>query len=175
MSCQYPRSPGEKRVGSEKGLFAELLSGVRAIVHGQGRRDDKLTAICQLLRDGVAHYDWAGFYLVGASKRELLLGPYAGKPTRHVKIAFGQGICGQAAKRQETFVVPDVSGQSNYLSCSPQVKAEIVVPIFRDTELVGELDIDSHSLGAFTEQDKAFLEDVCEEVRGLFRDRTNGD
>jgi len=155
-------------VEDEKRLFARLLSGVKAIVDGQGRRDDKLTAICQLLRDGVAHYDWVGFYLVGESKQDLLLGPYAGKPTRHVKIPFGQGICGQAAEREETFVVPDVSGQTNYLSCSPEVKAEIVVPIFRDGQLVGELDIDSHRLGAFTGEDKAFLEDVCEGVAGLF-------
>jgi L-methionine (R)-S-oxide reductase len=155
-------------VGDEKGPFAQLLSGVKTIVDGQGRRDDKLMAICQFLQDGVAHYDWVGFYLVGGGKQDLPLGPYVGETTQHVKIPFGRGICGQAAERGETFVVPDVSAQTNYLSCSPRVKSEIVVPIFKDGEMLGQLDIDSHRLNAFTGEDKAFLEDVCEGVAGLF-------
>jgi GAF domain-containing protein len=98
-----------------------------------------------------------------------MLGPYLGAPTEHVKIAFGQGICGQAAERKETFVVQDVSKETNYLSCSIKVKAEIVVPIFKDEKIVGELDIDSHTANPFTEEDKTYLEKICEELKKIFK------
>lgn len=147
-----------------------LLRGrVGDIVDGPFDRDEKLKAICGLLRDGVPYYDWVGFYFVDESKRALVLGPFAGEPTEHVRIPFGRGICGQAAKRKETFVVQDVSKETNYLSCSPSVQSEIVLPIFRGGEVVGELDIDSHALSPFTQEDRAFLEDVCQMVSELFQ------
>jgi GAF domain-containing protein len=105
---------------------------------------------------------------MGESKEDLILGPYVGEPTRHTKISLGQGVCGMAAEKKQTLVVPDVSKVPNYLSCSPKVQSEIVVPIFKDAQIVGELDIDSHTPAAFTDQDRAFLEDVCEEVASLF-------
>ena len=100
--------------------------------------------------------------------RELVLGPCVGTPTDHVKIPFGRGICGQAAEREETFIVQDVSKECNYLSCSISVKAEIVLPIFKDGRIVGELDIDSHRLSPFTDADRGFLEKVCKIVAQLF-------
>jgi L-methionine (R)-S-oxide reductase len=151
-------------------LFHSLLDRVREIVDGPHDREGKLRAICKLLKDGVPHYDWVGFYLVdNAKERELTLGPFEGDPTEHVTIPFGQGICGQAASTKETFVVQDVSQETNYLSCSPRVKSEIVVPLMQDGELVGELDIDSHALSPFTDGDKSFLEQVCEIVARLFQ------
>jgi L-methionine (R)-S-oxide reductase len=148
--------------------FAQLLIRVKGIVDGQGRRDDKLMAICQLLTDDVSHYDWVGFYLVDEGEKNLLLGPYVGQPTRHVKIPFGQGVCGLAAEEKRTIMVPDVSQVLNYLSCSPQVRSEMVVPIFKDGQMVGELDIDSHTAASFAEEDKTFLEGVCREAEKLF-------
>jgi len=149
-------------------IFAQAVIKVKEIVDGQGHRDDKLMAICLLLRDDVSHYHWVGFYLVDEDGKNLLLGPYVGQPTRHVKIPFGQGVCGLAAEEKRTIMVPDVSKILNYLSCSPQVKSEMVVPIFKDGHMVGELDIDSHTAAPFTEEDKDFLEDVCREVVKLF-------
>ena len=139
-----------------------LAEKIRGIVNGKLDRDGKLKAICRLLRDNVSDYDWVGFYLVDRKREnELLLCSFEGEPTEHVRIPFGRGICGQAAKLRETFVVQDVSKQMNYLSCSPKVKSEIVVPIFKNGEIVGELDIDSHTLSSFTNEDKAFLEKIC--------------
>lgn len=112
-----------------------------------------------------------GFYLVDPqAERELILGPYVGAPTEHTRIAFGQGICGQAAETEMTFIVPDVALESNYLSCSPMVRSEIVIPILYQDRVVGELDIDSHTLAPFTDEDRAFLEQVCQRVAGLFAD-----
>ncbi len=149
--------------------FHSLLEKVRAIVESHQQRTDKLGAICTLLRDSVPHYDWVGFYLVDDLQAQtLVLGPFAGEPTEHVKIPFGKGICGQAAETRETFIVQDVTQESNYLSCSPRVKSEIVVPILKEGQIIGELDIDSHAFAPFSDKDRLFLEEVCELVSGLF-------
>jgi L-methionine (R)-S-oxide reductase len=149
--------------------FGRLLGHVCQIVTGPGDRERKLTAICALLEANVSHYDWVGFYLVdAAAERQLVLGPYVGAPTEHTHIAFGKGICGQAADTQNTFIVQDVALESNYLSCSPDVRSEIVIPVMCQGTVVAELDIDSHALSPFTDEDRAFLEQVCQEVSGLF-------
>ena len=146
-------------------LFSQILPQVKEILAGPASTEEKLQALCEVLHSGVNWYDWVGFYMVDPdTPRMLVLGPYVGEPTDHVRIPFGRGICGQAAERRETFLVDDVSEESNYLSCSLHVKSEIVVPIFKERVLVGELDIDSHTLEAFNEKDKTFLEGICELV-----------
>ena len=116
-----------------------------------------LQRICTYLRDQVEHYDWVGFYLADPVDRLLLLGPFAGAPTEHLKIPYGRGICGQAAESSDAFVVPDVTAETNYLSCSIQTRAEIVLPVWHEGEFVGELDIDSHTVNPFTAEDDDLL------------------
>ena len=147
---------------AKKELFNNLLNQVKEIIENQSDRVEKLDDICLLLRDNVMYYDWVGFYLINPLKKtELLLGPFAGAPTEHVKITFGKGICGQAAETKSTIIAQDVSKEINYLSCSPIVKSEIVVPIVKNERFIGELDIDSNDISAFSEDDKEFLEEVC--------------
>lgn len=126
--------------------------------------NDKLLKICQLLDKEIEYFNWTGFYFRNGDKEELVLGPYVGEETEHSVIPFGRGICGQVAVSNNTFVVPDVSEESNYLSCSLQTKAEIVVPIIKNGENIGQIDIDSHMLNPFTEEDIALLEWLCEEI-----------
>lgn len=126
--------------------------------------NDKLLKICQLLDKEIEYFNWTGFYFRNGDKEELVLGPYVGAETEHSVIPFGRGICGQVAVSNNTFVVPDVSEESNYLSCSLQTKAEIVVPIIKNGENIGQIDIDSHKLNPFTEEDIALLEWLCEEI-----------
>lgn len=126
--------------------------------------DDKLKKICQLLDQEIEYFNWTGFYFRNGDKEELVLGPYVGAATDHIVIPFGRGICGQVAVSNETFVVPDVSQEDNYLSCSIDTKAEIVVPIFKDGKNIGQIDIDSHSLNPFTKEDEALLQWICDEV-----------
>lgn len=126
--------------------------------------NDKLLKICQLLDKEIEYFNWTGFYFRNGDKEELVLGPYIGAETEHSVIPFGRGICGQVAVSNNTFVVPDVSEESNYLSCSLQTKAEIVVPIIKNGENIGQIDIDSHTLNPFTEEDIALLEWLCEEI-----------
>jgi len=153
---------------SAKDSFDAILSLLRERMAKEENKDVALQFICDVLRDKVDHYDWVGFYLV-EGEDELVLGPYAGEPTVHTRIKFGSGICGQAAETKRIFVVQDVSKETNYLSCSPTVKSEIVLPIMKSGRIVGELDIDSHKIGPFTDDDKEFLVRVCSMVGKYFQ------
>jgi len=148
--------------------IGKYIKTVKSIVKGKGTRDEKLKAVCELLRDNVSYYDWVGFYLADEDKRELILGPFVGEPTEHTRISFGQGICGQAAEIKKPFVVQDVRKETNYLSCSVKVMSEIVVPVLKKGRIVGELDIDSHTISPFTDKDTTLLERICEVVVELF-------
>lgn len=126
--------------------------------------DHRLTQICELLQENISYYNWVGFYFRNGDKEELKLRSFAGEPTDHTIIPFGKGICGQVALSNQNFVVPDVKAQDNYIACSINVKAEIVIPLFLNGENVGQIDIDSHTPDPFTEEDVEFLEFVNEEV-----------
>jgi L-methionine (R)-S-oxide reductase len=146
-------------------LFKSLTSRIDEVLKTNLGKDEKLGAVCKLLKENVSYYNWVGFYIVNSKKQnELLLGPYAGEPTEHVRIPFGKGICGQAAETKKTFVVQDISKETNYLSCNPHVKSEIVIPLFKGGAIIGELDIDSHRFSPFTKEDVAFLKKTGEMV-----------
>jgi|MTBAKSStandDraft_2_1061841.scaffolds.fasta_scaffold01210_5 GAF domain-containing protein len=139
--------------------YREILERIMAVPEDK----DILAEISRILYNRISHFDWVGFYLINPeNKDELLLGPFSGEPTEHVRIPVGRGICGQAAATQSVFVVPDVSLEENYLSCSPHVRSEIVVPLAHGELVWGEIDIDSHTPDAFTSEDRILLEEVAE-------------
>jgi GAF domain-containing protein len=139
----------------------ELIAEIRTLAtHADA--GGALARICALLKSRVDHYDWVGYYVAVASERMLLLGPFEGAPTEHLRIPYGTGICGQAAISEAWFTVPDVRSADNYLACSLETRAEVVVPVFADGRFVGELDIDSHSVDPFTGFDKELLDAVVE-------------
>ena len=142
-------------------LKKRLLSILESPKHNT---DEKLEKVCHLLDQEISYFNWTGFYFKNGDKDELKLGPYVGAPTDHEIIPYGKGICGQVALSNETFVVPDVHQQDNYLSCSIDTKAEIVVPIFKDGKNIGQIDIDSHTINPFTAEDRELLEWLCNEV-----------
>ncbi len=149
-------------------MFDVLKPQVASIIQDSKiTTDEKLKAVCELLKQTVSYYDWVGFYFKNGDKNELKLGPYAGAPTDHTIIPFGKGICGQVAVSNENFVVPDVNAQDNYIACSITVKSEIVVPLFVNGENIGQIDIDSNTTDPFTEEDERFLEYVNEKVAEL--------
>jgi len=131
-------------------------------------RDEKLKAICTLLNAEIEYYNWVGFYFANHDTQTLHLGPYVGAETDHTVIPFGKGICGQVAESNANFVVPDVAAQDNYIACSFTVKSEIVVPLFVDGKNIGQIDIDSHVIDPFTDEDERFLEFVNQEVSKLY-------
>ena len=139
--------------------FGPVLDTVTRIVAEW--TDEPLLQVCQALADGIPHYGWVGFYFVVPGEKRLVLGPYIGKPTEHTHIPFGVGVCGQVAESKAPRIVQDVSAEGNYLSCSIDVRSEIVFPVLKDGEMVAELDIDSNHLAPFTDEDRQFLTKVC--------------
>ncbi|MBB4805830.1 GAF domain-containing protein [Chryseobacterium defluvii] len=145
--------------------MSELKKRLSSILESpKHNTEEKLQKVCHLLDQEISYFNWTGFYFKNGDKDELILGPYVGAPTDHTIIPYGKGICGQVAVSNETFIVPDVKLQDNYLSCSIDTKAEIVVPIFKNGVNIGQIDIDSHTLNPFTKEDLELLEWLCHEV-----------
>jgi GAF domain-containing protein len=140
--------------------YRETKIQLRDIFENEKEATKALQLICNALHTKLEHYNWVGFYFMNNKTLRLTLGPFAGEPTEHVSIPYGQGICGQVAESGETFLVDDVSAQSNYIACSISTKSEIVVPLFVNDTLVGQIDIDSEKPKAFTTGDELFLKDL---------------
>lgn len=146
-----------------------ILKQTDQILKSNSSRDQKLLEICRLLDENIDVFNWTGFYLTDPDEEGMLvLGPYVGEETDHIRIPFGKGICGQAAETLNTFVVQDVSKAGNYLACSVDVKSEIVVPIMKGDQFVGELDIDSHTLNAITPELRSLCEEICKKLSPIF-------
>lgn len=146
-------------------MLSPLRPKIEAIVNNEDVEIEiRLQQICDLLQENISYYDWVGFYFKNGDKQELKLGPYSGAPTDHNIIPFGKGICGQVALSNKNFVVPDVKAQDNYIACSINVKAEIVVPLFVNGENIGQIDIDSNTPDPFNSEDEDFLEFINKAV-----------
>lgn len=142
-------------------LLAEQL---RALAEDEPNFIPVLSNASALINDNMTDLNWAGFYLM--DNGSLLLGPFQGK-VACIRIALGKGVCGTAAKLDETQLVPNVHEFPGHIACDSASNSEIVVPIHKDGKVIGVLDIDSPSLNRFTEEDKAGLEafvKVLEEV-----------
>lgn len=126
------------------------------------------------IAERLPHYNWVGFYMLDRDDpKVLVLGPFRGAPTEHVRIPVSRGICGAAVAQGKSIVVDEVASEPRYLACSLDTQSEIVVPIRADGEIVGEIDIDSHTRKAFDEADRDFLEQ-CAVVVGDFIARHRG-
>jgi len=142
-------------------VYDALLDQCAVLLQDESATNDVLlTKICALLKKEVNHYDWVGFYFAEHATKTLHLKAFAGTPTDHTVIPFGKGICGQVAESNQTFLVEDVAAQDNYIACDLHVKSEIVVPLFVEKMNVGQIDIDSNTINAFSPKDAAFLEEL---------------
>lgn len=141
-----------------------LKNNILTLIEKSNSKEITLQAICDFLKQEIDYYDWVGFYFKNGDKGELKLAEFSGEPTEHTIIPFGKGICGQVAESNQNFVVQDVQSQDNYISCGWKVKSEIVIPVFKNGENIGQIDIDSHTVNPFSEQDESLLEFVCEQV-----------
>ncbi|XXF60621.1 GAF domain-containing protein [Thermoanaerobacterium thermosaccharolyticum] len=146
----------------KKVIFERLLPMVEKASREIDDLDYFYHEVVKILDSNVPYYNWTGFYFMQDGL--LQLGPYIGRPTEHVKIKVGQGICGRAVAENSTIVVDDVTKEENYLACSIETKSEIVVPIRVGDEIVGEIDIDSDEKGAFDDDDRRFLEAIADIV-----------
>lgn len=137
----------------------KILQSIQSLFKNAQHSRDAVTETVILLQRERPHYNWVGIYLI--EKGELVLGPFVGKPTPHTHIPLNKGICGAAASTGKTLVVDDVRADPRYLACSLETRSEIVVPILRKGQVLGEIDIDSDVPAAFTQQDRSLLEEVA--------------
>jgi len=136
-----------------------LMTAISSAIAAAPAPKSAMQQVVRLLKDANPHYSWVGIYVLEGD--ELVLGPYLGKPSPHTRIPLGRGICGAAATEKATIVVDDVNADPRYLACSIETKSEIVVPIMRGNDVLGEIDIDSDQPAAFGARDRALLEPVA--------------
>jgi putative methionine-R-sulfoxide reductase with GAF domain len=110
-------------------------------------------------------YDWVGIYLLGGD--QLILHSFIGKPTEHLRIPVGRGVCGAAVAEDRDINVPDVTAVEDYLTCSPETRSEIVVLIKHDDRIIGQIDIDSDTPAAFGENDERELRLIADALGEL--------
>jgi len=153
--------------------ISPILSEIRRAASDAPSLGSLQKTVVEALSQNLSYYSWTGFYMLDPVDPDtLVLGPFVGDPTPHVRIPVTQGICGAAVASGETVIVDDVSADPRYLSCSIDTKSEIVVPIYAHGKIIGEIDIDSHDPAAFTEHDKTFLEGVAQIV-GAYVEKHN--
>ncbi len=136
-------------------MYAALNASLRSLIAGEHDWIANLANASALLYTSLPDVSWAGFYLL--KNNELVVGPFQGKPAC-VRIALGKGVCGTAAARRETVIVPNVHAFEGHIACDSASNSEIVVPMVRGTELLGVLDLDSTSFARFDAEDQAGLE-----------------
>jgi GAF domain-containing protein len=145
----------EVKTGDKGSLYREMHQALQAVLTGETDLIANLANSAALLFWSLPAINWAGFYLL--KEEELVLGPFQGK-IACIRIRLGQGVCGTAAEKRQTLVVPNVHEFPGHIACDSASNSEIVVPIIKDDLLVGVLDIDSPELARFDDADKAELE-----------------
>ena len=138
--------------------YAQLAQDLAALLAGESDPIANTANTAALLFEALPEINWAGFYFLRGG--ELVLGPFQGKPAC-VRIALGRGVCGTAAERRTTVVVPDVHAFPGHIACDTASRSEVVVPLIADGRLLGVLDIDSPRPGRFEAADARGLERVA--------------
>ena len=140
-------------------LYANLLLQLRSLFADEQDLIANAANLSSLLYHSVPNLNWAGFYF--HKNDELVLGPFQGQPAC-VRIAIGKGVCGTAAQRRQTIIVDNVHDFPGHIACDSASNSEIVVPIIKDGQLIGVLDLDSPLVGRFDGEDAEGLNELVE-------------
>ncbi|HTI89660.1 MAG TPA: GAF domain-containing protein [Puia sp.] len=144
--------------GSKTDRYTALLPQVKALMEGETDLVANLANVAAALKEQFG-WLWVGFYMV--KDGELVVGPFQG-PVACTRIRKGKGVCGTSWAEARTLIVPDVEAFPGHIACSSLSKSEIVVPIIRNSEVLGVLDADSIDLDAFDQEDQRWLEEMME-------------
>lgn len=142
-------------MNEKKSSYELLLAQLEALLEGEDNALANLSNASALLKQSLPNSVFTGFYLFDGA--ELILGPFQGGVSC-VHIALGKGVCGEAAEKKQTLIVENVAQHANYISCDSAARSEIVVPMVKEGQLLGVLDLDSHLLGDYDEVDREYLE-----------------
>jgi L-methionine (R)-S-oxide reductase len=141
-------------------LYRDLARQLAALIAGEPDPIANAANTAALIYHGLPNLNWAGFYFRNGA--ELVLGPFQGKPAC-VRIPIGKGVCGTAAARGTTLLVPNVHDFPGHIACDPVSRSELVVPLIKDGSVLGVLDLDSPLPARFNELDR----DGCEQLVAL--------
>jgi len=142
--------------GTKEQQYQQLLPQIKALITGEDDSVANLANISAALKEQF-NFFWVGFYLL--KNNELVLGPFQG-PVACTRIGYGKGVCGQSWAQKTTLIVPDVDLFPGHIACSSLSKSEIVVPILRNGDCLGVLDVDSADLATFDDIDQRYLEEI---------------
>ena len=145
---------------SKQDDYKLLLSQVKAMVKDETDPVANMANVAALIQEAF-HFWWTGFYRVIGE--QLVLGPFQG-PVACTRIGYGKGVCGTSWKEKKTLVVEDVEQFPGHIACSSESKSEIVVPLLKNGDVIGVLDIDSERLATFDAIDKEWLEQIAEVI-----------
>ena len=161
-----PEAFNERVLPAEKAQrYAAVAEEIAAVLDGEPNLTARMATVASMLANAFADYFWTGFYVVDPDKREeLVVGPYQGT-LGCLRIAFGRGVCGTAARERQTQVVEDVEAFPGHIACDSRSKSEIVVPVV-DTEgrLIAVFDVDSERPAAFDRTDAEWLERILQDT-----------
>jgi GAF domain-containing protein len=143
---------------SKSELYSQLGVQLRALLEGERDFIANAANFASLLYHSLPDVNWVGFYLL--KNNELVLGPFHGQPAC-VRIALGKGVCGTAAELRQTVVVENVHEFPGHIACDSASNSEIVVPLIKDGQLIGVLDLDSPTLSRFDDDDAAGLNNLA--------------
>jgi GAF domain-containing protein len=142
--------------GTKEEKYKSVIPQIKALIEGEPDLVANLANIVAALFEQF-NWLWLGFYLV--KENQLVLAPFQG-PVACTRIKKGRGVCGTSWEKAQTIIVPDVEKFPGHIACSSKSRSEIVVPVIRDSKVMGVLDVDSEQLAAFDETDKHFLEEI---------------
>jgi len=152
-------------LNEKRETYQRVAQEIAAVIDGETSAVARYATAACLLSEAFDDFYWTGFYLADPLKPgELVVGPYQGT-LGCLRIPYGKGVCGAAAKSLETVLVDDVHNFAGHIACDSQTNSEIVVPVFDGAgQLAAVLDVDSTSLGTFDEDDKIGLEAICKNL-----------
>ena len=148
------------------GIYQEILPQIEGVISYETDLIANTANVAAILKEAFDFF-WVGFYFVKEEMQQLVLGPFQG-PLACTRIKYGKGVCGSAWKQQQTLVVPDVEKFPGHIACSSLSRSEIVVPIFKNGNVVAVLDIDSKELATFDHTDAQYLEALAQMLEKVF-------
>ncbi|MDO5571903.1 MAG: GAF domain-containing protein [Bacteroidales bacterium] len=145
------------RNDDKKSKYVSLIPQIKSLIENENNLIANLANVSAALKQTFDLF-WVGFYLV--ENDNLVLAPFQG-PIACTRIKYGKGVCGTSLKEKKTIIVPNVELFAGHIACSSLSKSEIVVPVLKNSNVIGVLDIDSTELGSFNETDAKYLEEIC--------------
>jgi GAF domain-containing protein len=147
--------------GAKTAIYDRLALSLDNLLESQTDFLANISNFAALLFNGLPNLNWAGFYLLRGT--DLVLGPFQGKPACSC-IAMGDGVCGTAALQRAAVLVPNVHAFPGHIVCDEASRSEMVLPVFKDSRLIGVFDLDSPHLGRFDDTDRACIEQLLQQL-----------